>query len=460
MILYWITHHLISMISFVLTLVFVSFVLRERKPAGSTMAWLILIALIPYLGIPLYLFFSNRKFPTRLTRKTKLYQPDRFESTPPELSRTRRILISSGIPDAIPNQSITLLTTGVEAYTRLIALIRDARQSIHITTFILADDPVGRSIVAELIEKTKSGVEVRLLIDSLGAELIRHPSFRDLKDSGGKIAYFMPLFHFPSRGRTNLRNHRKIAIFDGKTAIVGGMNLAQEYMGPDVDPKRWIDLASEVMGGSVFELESLFLRDWAYATKQPKPESPKLESSIEFCGPLAQVVASGPDVVGDPLYDVLLTSIYAADHQIFICSPYFIPDESLTKALELAAKRKVEVHILTPSKSNHLLADIARGSYLRQLEASGAHLHLHSNMIHAKAIVIDRSFALLGSINFDMRSLLLNYELGILIYDELTIDAIEKWSAPMMSESRHTLPARNIWRDMIEGIGRAIGPIL
>ncbi|MGZ3693322.1 MAG: phospholipase D-like domain-containing protein [Bdellovibrionota bacterium] len=458
---HWFTHHLVAVGSFSLTLLFVSFVLRERRPAGSMMAWLIVIAFIPYVGIPLYLLLSSRKFPTRLMRKAKLNRLKGFDETPAQLSRARRILLACGMPEAKPNRSLELLATGVVAYDRLLSLIRASKKSIFITTFIFGDDDVGRSIVSALAERATAGVDVRLLVDSLGAIMLRHPSFRSFSQAGGKIAYFMPIFHIPSYGRTNLRNHRKLAIFDEETAVLGGMNLAKEYLGPTADPTRWIDLALEVRGDSVSDLAAIFQSDWSYAKHELSPpvrSLPLHRNSGE--ARLAQVVPSGPDVVGDPLYDVLLSAIHAANERILIVSPYIVPDESLAKAIELAAKRKVKVRILTPLHSNHLLADVARGSYLRQFAGAGAEIYFYPKMIHAKAVLIDHSLALLGSLNFDMRSLLINYELGFFIYDEATIEAVFRWAEPLMAESSREVSRQNFWRDLIEGAGRVIGPVL
>jgi cardiolipin synthase len=143
-----------------------------------------------------------------------------------------------------------------------------------------------------------------------------------------------------------------------------------------------------------------------------------------------------------------------------IITPYFIPDESLAKALELAAKRGVKVRILMPRKSNHLLADIARGSFIRQLQSFGVDFHYYPKMIHAKVFMIDQKMALLGSANFDMRSLLLNYELGLLIYDELKLTEIKTWSEARFLNSSVGYKKENFFRGILEGIGRVIGPFI
>ena len=455
----WWVQHLLSPLSFLLTLVFVSSILRTRRPAGSIMAWLIVILVAPYIGIPLYLFLGGRKF--RLKSKMNIYVPQANPSANESWSRAQKILNFSGVPDARSNQVIQLLPTGVDAYKKLIKLIQGAEKSIYITTFIFGNDPVGKAIVAALSEKAKAGVEIRLLVDSLGAAWVRLPSFKDFKASGGKIAYFMPLLHIPLRGRTNLRNHRKLMVVDSKHALVGGMNLAQEYLGPEKDPTRWVDLGVYVEGDSVADIEDIFFKDWAYATHE-KPQAPSMldPRSRAVDKFQAQVVASGPDVAHDPLYDVLLSSINDAEKNIWIVTPYFIPDEPLTKALELAVKRGVKVQVIIPLHSNHQLADLARGSFVRQLDAVGVRFAFYPKMIHAKVVLVDQTLAVLGSANFDMRSLLLNYELGLIIYSEEVLKKIEQWILEKSQGTTHGLTPAGYIKETVEGIGRVMAPVL
>lgn len=456
----WWAHQLLSTLVFLLTLVFVSSILRARRAAGSTLAWLFLICALPYVGIPFYLLLSGRKFKTLLKKKSKIYRSSAPQTFPENLSTTQRILWASGIPEAKLNHLIELLPTGVDAYNKIIQLIRGAQRSIHITTFIFGNDVVGNTVVEELVKKAAAGIDVRILVDSLGATLIRHPSFTRFIHAGGKIAYFMPMLHLPFQGRSNLRNHRKLMIVDEKFAVLGGMNLAQEYLGPTPDPNRWVDLGLQLEGDCVHDLEELFLQDWAYATHKNRSVT-VIESPGAINGNfLAQVVASGPDVVGDPLYDVLLSAINESKTSVWIVTPYFIPDESLAKALELAAKRGVAIHVIIPLRSNHRLADLARGSFVRQLTSVGVHFGFFPKMIHAKALLVDRKLAILGSANFDMRSLLLNYEVGLAIYSEAALQAVEMWILQRQNETTFETPKSGYWRELVEGIGRVIGPIL
>jgi cardiolipin synthase len=480
-------HYILSTLSFVLTLLFISFLLREKKPAGSTLAWLFLICLIPYIGIPLYLFLSNTKTANRQQRQALIRGPHLKpvpDPTSPVTSSLMKVLGSMGATSAKNNRSIHLLSSGERAFNEIIELISAAKKSISITTFIFANDEVGRSIVQRLTEQAARGIAVKVIVDSLGASLVRLPSFADFKRAGGQVAYFKPLLHIPFRGRTNLRNHRKLLLIDDQTAVVGGMNLAQEYLGPVHDPSRWLDLAVVIEGGIVADLQRIFQQDWSYATGSVREKlkvaaelAPAPATATATGGVVearasaqalsssdlifrAQVVASGPDVRGYPLYDALISAIYEAKERISIVSPYFVPDESLVKALELACKRGVCLRILMPRRSNHLLADFARGSFVRQLEEAGAEIELYPQMIHAKAVVIDEAVTLLGSANFDMRSLLLNYELGVFFYDPHTIQSTLQWIDHCVRNSARGYVAKTFWRELLEGVGRVLGPVL
>ena len=172
------------------------------------------------------------------------------------------------------------------------------------------------------------------------------------------------------------------------------------------------------------------------------------------------MIASGPDVNLDPLYDTLISLIYQATQRIWIATPYFIPDESLTRALELAARRGIDVRILVPRNSNHFLADLARGTYLRQLLNSGCQAALAEKMLHAKAFLVDESHAILGSANFDMRSLLLNYEIGVLIRPGEPLAALERWFEGQFEAAGTSDFKVNTFRDLAESVGRVLGPLI
>ena len=445
--------------------------LRLRRAPSATFAWLLAMVLVPYVGVPLYLVLGGRKRRKRAASKKPVYP-----SGPAALAAAtpmERLLDGMGVPPASHNRSITLLSTGEAAYAALIDLIDHAERKIHIATFILGGDEVGDTVLSHLAERARKGVEVRLLVDGLFAfRPHRHP-MSELRRAGGRIAEFMPLVHVPFRGRSNLRNHRKIAVADEARAIIGGMNLAEEYMGPRPLPTRWKDVALRIEGTVAADLDALFRQDWAFAAGETPPET-KMLAAGESADPPAnvasivpaetvpvRVVASGPDVATDTLYDAILFGLFSATSRIWIATPYFVPDEALVRALSLACRRGVDVRIIVPTPSNHPVTDLAGAPYLRDLQADGAKVRPYvAGMLHAKVIVIDDSVAMVGSANFDMRSLFLNYEVMALLYGKAEIDQMAAWFEEALVTCAPALMDAGRLRAMGEDVARLLGPLV
>jgi cardiolipin synthase A/B len=271
----------------------------------------------------------------------------------------------------------------------------------------------------------------------------------------------MPVLHIPFRGRANLRNHRKIVVIDDRRAIIGGMNLSGDYMGPTPDPKRWRDLSLLIEGPAVADLADLFRSDWRFATGEdlgPAAPVAALAADVDDCP--AQVVASGPDVAGDPLYETLLSVLFAARKRILVVTPYFVPDEMLARALELAARRGIDVRLVIPEHSNHPSADLARTGFLRQVHNAGGQILLYRpGMLHAKAVLID-DLAIIGSANMDMRSLFLNYEVALFLYCDREVEEIAAWGRSIMADARIGLPSQSWIGELAENVIRLLSPLL
>ena len=408
------------------------------------------------MAIPLFIFLTDRKYKTRRQKKKDLY-----ELNPQVIAQregaVEKLLGGMGIPPAKGGHQAQLLVTGEEAYAQIAALLSSAKSHIHLTTFIFAEDPVADTLIRLLEKKAEEGVQVLILLDSLGSLMAHHASFESLKKKGGQVIFFNPVLHAPFMGRSNLRNHRKLLIVDSQRAIMGGMNIAKEYMGPQPDPARWTDLCLQLEGPCVQDMEDIFTADWKFATgKDPGRLSPAPNSGES----VLQIIPSGPDVRWDPLYDALLSLIFQAKQRVWIATPYFVPDESLTRALELAARRGIDVRLLVPRHSNHFLADLARGTYLRQLLNSGCKIALAEKMLHAKAFLVDGDYAILGSANFDMRSLLLNYEIGVLVRSGKPLADLDQWFQAQFQTAGTSDFKVSYWRDLLESVGRVLGPLI
>jgi len=411
--------HLGIVVGFVLGLLLITRVLRQHTRPVTSIAWMLFMVLAPWVGVPAYLLFGGRKI-QQLSRRKPPYLSHEPATTPTptaagdSLDEIARRLTACGMPPPRAGNDFTPITDGKLAYDCLLARIDGARESIHLMTFILADDMVGREIIMRLAARARAGVKVRVLVDALGSLRVRYTRLRHLRAAGAEVGVFMPMLPLHRRWSANLRNHRKIAIFDGAVAVTGGMNLAQEYMGPLHGRARWIDTCAEITGPAVADLANVFVRDWNFATGDalaPPPAPP-------VCGEtMLQIAPNGPDVLGDPFYDVLTSAIYNARQRIWIVTPYFVPDEGLLRALSLQARVGVDVRVVLPRHSNHRVADFARNRLLRELADTGVRVFMHPRaMLHAKHIVIDDRVAISGSVNMDARSLYLNYEVAVFAY--------------------------------------------
>jgi cardiolipin synthase len=420
------------------------------------------IVFIPYIGVPLYLIFGGRKMKTMTASKQMLPVISPAKSSHDGLYQPLTSQIFRGGFPLTQGNSVEILSTGEQAYRKTLGLIKSATHTIHIATFILGEDTTGRAIIEILAQKASQGLKVFLLLDALGSTKVHRSFLSPLLKAGGRTAFFMPMLHLPFRGRANLRNHRKILLVDGTTAIIGGMNLAHEYMGPGKSVDYWQDLSLRIEGPAAAQAYEIFRSDWKFAAREDLDsiKSPS-EWEEEAPGLQLQFMASGPDVEGDALRDSLIAALFRATQRIWIVTPYFIPDNLLLEALCMAAKRGIDLRLIIPKKSNHRLADLVREDYLSQLQESGANILLYCpRMLHAKALLIDDVVAVTGSANMDMRSLMLNYEVALCIYSSDVIDQLDTWMRVLMAECSVREPHRSSSLTIIEGVGRLFAPLL
>jgi cardiolipin synthase len=264
----------------------------------------------------------------------------------------------------------------------------------------------------------------------------------------------------PLRNYINLRNHRKIYLFDRRIVLTGGMNLSSEYLGPSPDARRWHDLLFCIEGPAVFHYLEIFASDWAYASGYHIP------ITLDIVPPdqgdaYIQVVPSGPDIARDALFEALLCAIYAAKKRIWIVTPYFVPVTSLQEALIIAHHQGIDVKLITPYDSNHLLADLVRSSYMRELMDAGVEVALYQGpMLHAKAILFDDDSAMLGSVNIDNRSLLLNYEVVSFAYSASIIAEMNDWMLKLLQNCHHDMKPQGTMRRIAENLMRVVAPQL
>lgn len=463
---------LFTIAGFTFALFLVARLMSEKRAPANTFAWLLIIVLVPWVGVPLYLLLGGRKLRRLAERKSRLRPVLPHGTTQPfplSESPTIQTIVSAGGAPPVTGNAMRLLTSGEEAYAALEQQILEARATIHITAFILGRDDTGRRIVKLLTQRAKQGIKVRLLLDAVGSMFSCGIYVNPIRRAGGHVGVFMPVLPFTSRGSANLRNHRKIAVFDHCTAIVGGHNLAREYMGATKLAKRWQDFGAIIEGPAAALLNEVFIADWCFATRESADalhaEIPP-ECLTEPRGATElQVVASGPDVPGDPLYEGIVSMIQEARESIWIVTPYFIPDDVLLRSLIVKARAGKEVTLITPRSSNHPVADFARRHYVRELQRAGANVQLFGpGMLHSKAMVVDDTVALLGSPNFDLRSLFVNFEIGVLVHSTPDVAAIKAWAVELAQRCHPPKHERRrktrIIGNVAEDLSRLLAPLL
>ncbi len=447
------THLLVVLVGLVVT-VSAAIILQQRRSPQATLAWLMFLILLPYLAIPLFLamgFRKRRQLPDAEPGETTFAKPG---SDAPQIER---LLSRYGLGAARKGNRFKLLPNGVDAWAALLDLVEGADSSIDATLYILGDDDVGRAFCAALAERARNGVAVRLILDSLGGLIARHPPLRELRDAGAEVRLYSPLLHGPTGGHLNLRNHRKMVIVDGVAVWSGGRNVAAEYLGPKPTDGRWRDLSFLIEGPAAPAFTDLFRSDWR-AARGTMPDR-AVAAPVAAGNSTVQLVPAGPDVAEDPLHDALVFSCHTARSLVHIVTPYFLPTPTLSEALAIAARRGVDVRIVVPATSNQRLADLARGAWLRELERSGCRVHLHPEMVHAKAVLTD-DLAFVGSANFDARSLLLNFEIMTLLCSEPDIGAVRNWVDGLLDEAPEGLPPATIVQRSVENLFRLGSPVL
>jgi cardiolipin synthase A/B len=433
--------------------------LPQRRDPSAAIAWVVALALVPYLAVPLYLLFGSRKLRMRDTPlPLPPVAPAALDDDEAGSLWARRLGRSMGLAPAAPYEALRLHADGSEARRAALEVIESATRTLDVCTFVLARDRLGDEIAAALRAQATRGVRVRLLIDGIGAWLGGRLNVGALRAAGVEVVKFVPPFRAILRGRANLRNHRKMVVADAARLWCGGRNFAAEYF--EGDPRRehgevWHDLSFDLRGEIAARACEQFEKDWTYATRRTEAERSAAPSHVAIPpdASLAQLVPSGPEQVEDTVQALLLSGCFLAQRRVLVVTPYFIPDATLLMALELAARRGVRVDLVLPRRSNHHLADVARHRPLRELAAAGANLWFVPFMLHAKAIVIDDQLALAGSANLDLRSLFLNYELMVAFYEPRDVVRFAEWIERERAAAVRFEPAEpGLFRDLSEGL--------
>jgi cardiolipin synthase len=399
-------------------------VLLHKRDVGATVSWIGLAWLSPVVGSALYWLIGINRVRRRALRLERPSIRTTVAAPGAPLPTALRHLVPLEIAGwritrrrAEPGNRIDILHDGEGAYPRMIAAIAAAERTVGLSTYIFRDDTAGQALVRALADAQRRGVAVRVLIDGFGGGYLASPVYRRLHALGVPAARFL---HSEKPWRMpflNMRTHKKILVADGSIAFTGGLNIGDENL-PASQPRHPVrDTHFEVAGPVVGQLVEAFCEDWLFTTGETLEGAGWYPEPAPAGDAIARAITSGPDQDLEKLEFILLGAIADARRSIRIVTPYFLPDERLLSALSLAAFRGVEVDIALPSRSNHRLVDWAARAQMRPLLEAGCRVwHQPSPFDHSKLMVVDGAWCLIGSANWDMRSLRLNFEVNVEVY--------------------------------------------
>ncbi|MEM9533775.1 MAG: phospholipase D-like domain-containing protein, partial [Pseudomonadota bacterium] len=402
----------------------------------AAMGWIGLVWTMPLLGAAIYGLFGINRVRTRARRISDEADQPSGPRTPPDpvppTALDSRANLLARISDAVSDRPIVggnqvqVLHNGDEAFPAMLDEIAAAQRSVYLMTYIMNRDEVGRAFVDALAQARNRGVAVKVLIDGMG----EYDSWRRigpvLRRAGVPFARFLPPRLLPPSIHLNLRNHRKVLVIDDQVAFAGGMNISARHELSSASPAAaTADVHFKFQGPVAGQLQDVFASSWRFATREA------LASDHDACAApgtsACRAINDGPDEDLDKLAQILRGAVSAAKSSVQILTPYFLPSSALIGALQAAALRGVEVQIVLPERSNKRVVDWATQRILGELIARGVHIYKQpAPFHHGKLFVVDRSYLLLGSANLDPRSLRLNFEVGVEVFDEAA--ALEVWS--------------------------------
>ncbi|MBO4412441.1 MAG: cardiolipin synthase [Clostridia bacterium] len=415
----------------------------ERKKPQIIVSWLVTMTFLPILGFILYVLIgSGLSYKTKRMLKTKrLYQKEYNDAIKAQKHRlSNKNFKDENEKELFPfllfnlnnassayykYNNVRLFTNGEDKITALKKDLLKAKHSINMLYYIFADDAVGNEILNILTQKAKEGVKVKLLFDSVGSLKTKKHFFKPLVQAGGEIAeFFPPLFGIRLVNlKLNYRNHRKIVVIDGKIAYTGGINIRDDHMGRSKKLRPWRDTHLRLTGQVVSGFQSAFFNDWRFCKKLGPNFSELFEKGYfvesKSSNKLGmQIISSGPDDDDAPIKEAFLKMILSAKERIVIQSPYFIPDETLLSALNIARMSGVKIDIMIPGVPDKKIVYMATLSYIKELLkcGEGINVYLYNGFLHSKMIMIDNSVVSIGTCNFDNRSFALNFEINTFIY--------------------------------------------
>ncbi len=469
----------ITVLGYLLTFFLIPWVLLTKKnnPA-STIAWILAIVALPIFGGLLFIVFGINRVRRRAAYKQRAtsriapllpIQSDQQlipgESEDPFERRLMRLATRvAGTVPTVGNR-IEILNDTNRTMGLIEQAILSAKQSLHLEYYIWQPDITGTHLRDRLIEKAREGVKIRFLYDAIGSLFLTRSFLDPMRQAGIEVAVFLPGRSWAERWSINLRSHRKLVIVDGQTGFTGGVNIGDEYLGRDPSLGYWRDTHLKLQGPVVLQLQQIFAEDWYHATGNELIDADLFPVPNQTGRTIGQAIAAGPDRDIAGCHALMFAAINDAQHRVHLATSYFVPTPPLVTALETAAYRGVKVRLLLSGRSAHFWTILAGRSYYQSLLEAGIEIYEYTRgLMHAKTLTVDGGWSLVGSPNFDARSLLLNFEVAVAMYDESAASQLESHFEQDLAHARRIeladWYARPIHHVLPENFCRLFAPVL
>lgn len=449
-------------------------VIMENRNPLKTMSWLMILIFLPAVGLIIYFLFGqkwskkhkinkrsynivSRSQLEKYLKKASAELPEEYFGLAELFKKTEKSFPYNG-------NSIKPYYNGYSFYADLLREISMAKHHIHIEFYIFLSDETGKLIKDALIDKAKEGVKIRIIIDDLGSWKTKQSFIDEMKKSGIEVVSFLPVRMPVISNKINYRNHRKIVIIDGHTAFIGGMNIATRYI-KGVKWGTWRDTQIRIKGYTAHELQTIFLVDWNFATKEVITDQSYFPTCNDSGTATVLIATSTPFNEWRRIMQGLVLALTRAKKYFYIQTPYFMPTEPIICAMQTAALAGVDIRIIIPNKSDSVMTQQATRSYLKDILKAGVKVYFYKpGFIHSKMMVSDDTLSIIGSTNMDFRSFEQNFEINAFVFDkETALNFKEQFLADLKESKRITLHGWNkrpLFYKFKESIFRIFSPLL
>ena len=438
------------------------------RTSQGTLAWVVALTFIPFITLPLYIFFGSRKFHGyKKVRKSSLIvlkqlhtKQELYAHAYPNSKKSDVIIPLEALcrlPQSEQNH-VQLLINGEQTFAYIFKAIKTAKYSILVQFYIINDGELGRHLQQALISKAKQGIRIYFLYDEIGSSSLKHRFLAPMIQAGIECSRFNPP-KFKRRLQLNFRNHRKLVVIDGETCFIGGHNISDEYLGSASNFGFWRDTHLQIDGPATLAAQLSFVEDWYWA--QQKILDLKWQAYNSDSNTKALIIPSGPADSVETMSLSFVQLILSAKKRVWIATPYFIPDLKVMGALQLAVLKGLDIRILLPEKNDNAIIALAMRGYVSELSELGiSFLQYEQGFMHQKVMLIDDDLSYIGSANLDNRSLRINFELNALIECKRMAAEVETMFLHDFSGSKTYPQSSHFFLRLATKAARLLSPIL